>query len=577
MARIRKLVLIFGLWGALGANGQAFEGQWSRCLDLSTWIQSPVQARESPRQRNLRRWLSNEASRLPDGWMADPVLTRIGDLQGPHRRALFFLWLGRPGVALECLAGDSTWVGRALLAQSYAELGEFTQARSWLQVLEDHPPARAFAAFLRSSMADWEGDADLESRWLEEARNLVPESIEIRATLASRFATRGESKPVDQFLEWDAQQPGAEGPVRQLSRAGLLAALGRLEPARKLLVSARSAAPRSPQISVVQAGIELRAGNVPKALEALKEVVELARGSLILIPTANLLATLGHGDLAQTALSSLQPSLRYSPKVRQLLAMLDARHETPKTLSWGPFRLDYDNSTPESVLARVRDSFDRARAIVDRNLGAPGPEPVELSLVFSPGDPPWGYYDSIRRKIVCRGDFRPGHQDPSEALVLEHMIRHEYAHLAFDAYLRGGQDALISYPRWLMEGIADQLAGGIDYLSHFSFDVARLPREPRSTEHLSRVLSSPILGFGTLKESDQVQAYFQSYQMVDVLLERIGPRQTYRRLAAFLRRLSQGRDVAEELKRQFGAGVETLTAGYPKALEEFLQRPPKSP
>jgi tetratricopeptide (TPR) repeat protein len=360
--------------------------------------------------------------------------------------------------------------------------------------------------------------------------------------------------------------------MRISTRASVLATLGRIEEAKKQLQRLKNEHLLSPQTLIVEAGLRLRQGKISGALKSLEKMVSLTRGSLVLIPAANLLASIGRQDLSYRALERLEPAIARSPRVLRLIAMLSTFPKQGKTQEGasGSFRYVAAKETPTKAIDGVLRLFKRARRFIDARIGRLGPKPVTLYVVYTLGEHPWGYYDAVNRRIVCRGDFRDAGR--GKDALLEHLARHEYAHLAFDALVRRPGEGVVPYPRWMVEGVADQLAGGIEYLGKFGYHLGRLDSEPLSGEGLARILSAPVLGMGKISQEDQARAYAQSYEMVGKLLELIGTRKSWLRLAAFVRRLSQGKDLNQELLRQFGTQVKVLSEVYRKVQRKRQRR-----
>lgn len=494
------------------------------------------------------------------------LLTRIGPVSREVRAALSLTWLGEPRVALEGLGDRQDPVAEAVRIQILADLGDFDEVRRRLARLElREPRSRAFCLYMRSTLAQWEGDSDAETRFLDAAYTLAPQDPEVRSALVSREVATGNAEVGHAFLEWEAGLPEVSDPSRIATRASVLATLGRMPEAERELARLEREHLVSPQTLIVRAGLRLRQGRRDEAAGALETMVQMTRGSMVLVPAANLLASIGRQDLSHMAIARLEPLVARSPRVQHLLRMLSTypAEEEFQTGESGPIRYQTGEDTPRSAIRGVLALFQRARRHVDVRLGRPGPKPVTVLLMYTLGEHPWGYYDAVNRRIVCRGDFRHAAQGRDEAL--EHLARHEYGHMAFDALLREPGEGVVPYPRWLMEGIADQLAGGVEYLGKFGYEVAHLSSEPLEEEALARILAAPVLGMGKIPQQDQARAYAQSHDMVGALLERIGPAKTWFRLAAFIRHLSRGKDLGDELERQFDVSVEDLLETYRSA------------
>lgn len=485
----------------------------------------------------------------------------LGKVHLSARRALSLLWVGRPAAALEVLEDRADAVALAVRAAALGEMGRFVEAEAELALVDGMQPGRAVAPFLRSNFAHWRGETRLEGRLLELARTWSPNSPEIEGALAARAVAAGRTAEVRKYLEWELDQPGADDPYRIVGRAALLTALGDLEDAEVELQAAARAYPPSPQTLVVRAGLELRRGAVEEGVAALSGLLEQAPGNILLLPAANLLASLGRPDLARRAVAGLEPPLRHDPKVRRMLGMLatgeegegDALEGTRGAFTWRAAA-----GTPPEVVRRAVEILIEARKAVDRTLGRPGPEPVVLVIAYAPGEMPWGYYDAVTRRVVFRGDFRASRLGERDLAVVRHVARHEYGHLAFDALVRGEDEPVVTYPRWLMEGIADQLAGGLDYLHSFGYALDALPKASLTEDELARVLAVPILGMGAIPQTDQARAYRQAHDMTGALLARLPAARRWDALAALVLELAGGKDLDDLLRERWGIATADL-------------------
>jgi hypothetical protein len=501
------------------------------------------------------------AWRVPPHGPPSDLLTRIGPVDGPCRRALSLSWLGESAAALEVIDGRRGAVAEAVRSQLLSDLGRFEQARAILDTLEEtRREAQAFVLFMRSILAQWEGDAAAELAYLKAATAVAPDSVEVRGSLAARAVSEGNAREAERFLRFEAALPRVSDPWRLATRASLLAALGRTDAASQSLDRLHREHLPSPQTWITEAGLRLRQGRPGEAAAALEEMVGVTRGSLVLIPAANLLASIGRQDLARQALDRLEPEVASRPRVQRLFDMLavfpDAEHRVEGRD--GPLAFITHEDTPKEAVRGALHLFRAAREAVDRRLGMPGPIPTVIVIAYRPGEPPWGYYDAVNRRIVCRGDYRAVGRAKGADATLAHVARHEYGHLAFDARIRRAGEGVVPYPRWMMEGIADQLAGGTDYLLGFGYSERQLRGPSLDEGALNRILASPVMGFGKIRQADQARAYAQSYAMVGQLLERLHGEDPWRDLATFVRQLGQGRDLGKALAERFETDVPAL-------------------
>ena len=504
------------------------------------------------------------AWRVPPHGPPSDLLMRIGPVDETCRRALSLSWLGESAAGLELLEGKRGAVAEAVRSQLLADLGRFEAARRILEMLaEARPKARPFVLFMRSTLAQWEGDAAAELEFLQAAAREAPNSVEVRGSLAARAVSEGNARGAEKFLRFEAALPRVSDPWRLATRASLLAALGRTDAAGQLLDRLHREHLPSPQTWITEAGLRLRQGRPADAAAALERMVEVTRGSLVLIPAANLLASIGRQELARQALDRLDPEVAARPRVQRLFDMLAVFPSAEDRVRGreGPIEFITDEGTPELAVRGALRLFRRARKAVDRRLGRPGPVPTVIVIAYRPAEPPWGYYDAVNRRIVCRGDYREAGQGRDIDPTLAHVARHEYGHLAFDARIRRQGEGVVPYPRWMMEGIADQLAGGTAYLRGFGYTQRQLAGEALDEGALNRILASPVMGFGKIRQADQARAYAQSYRMVDALLEDLDPRDPWTPMAAFVRQLGQGRDLGDALREHFHTSVKELIEG----------------
>lgn len=507
------------------------------------------------------------AWRVPPHGPPSDLLTRMGTVDRPCRRALSLSWLGESAAALEILDGQRGAVAEAVRAQLLADLGRFRESRSILDTLEEaRPRARAFVLFMRSTLAQWDGDAAAELEYLQAAAAEAPDSVEIRGSLAARAVSEGNARAAEKFLRFEAALPRVSDPWRLATRASLLAALGRTDAASQVLDRLHAEHLPSPQTWITEAGLRLRQGRPTEAADALEAMVDVTRGSLVLIPAANLLASIGRQELARRALDRLDPEVAQRPRVQRLFDMLAVFPSEKDRVSGreGPLKFITDKDTPELAVRGALRLFRRARDAVDRRLGRPGPVPTVIVIAYRPAEPPWGYYDAVNRRIVCRGDYRAAGRGKKIEPTLAHVARHEYGHLAFDARIRRKGEGVVPYPRWMMEGIADQLAGGTDYLRGFGYSRRQLRGAPLDEGALNRILASPVMGFGKIRQADQARAYAQSFRMVGQIMAKLDEQDPWTPLAAFVRELGQGRDLGSALRDRFETSVGALIEGAAK-------------
>lgn len=543
------------------------------CRARAADLEDEARREESLRYLRLATFLDPEDLALRDqllAWQAPPhgppsdLLTRIGPVDGASRRALSLSWLGESAAGLEVLEGKHGAMAEAVRAQLLSDLGRFRETRQILDALEEaRPRAHAFCLFLRSTLVQWEGDAARELELLEAAAAEAPDSVEVLGSLAARAVSEGNAAAAEKFLRFEAALPRVSDPWRLSTRASLLAALGRTDAATEVLDRLHREHLPSPQTWITEAGLRLRQGRPEEAAAALEKMVEVTRGSLVLIPAANLLASIGRQELARKALDRLEPEVAQRPRVQRLFDMLAVFPAADERVRGREGALEFitHRDTPELAVRGALRLFRDARAQVDRVLGHPGPVPTVIVVAYRPGEPPWGYYDAVNRRIVCRGDYRAAGRGREVDPTLAHVARHEYGHLAFDARIRRQGEGVVPYPRWMMEGIADQLAGGTAYLEGFGYTRGQLRGPDLDEGALNRILASPVMGFGKIRQADQARAYSQSYRMVGQLLDRLDGEDEWAALAEFVRGLGQGRDLTAALRERFATNVGELIRG----------------
>ncbi len=539
--------------------GRAHEARGSPLEAARAYRTAGFLAPEAEPPRSALRRLS--ASR----WTGtSQLLGRLGRLDEAIRRTVSLTWIGAAREALEVLGERRDRVARASRANALGELGRFEEAEEELVRIEAEAPRQPLVPYLRASFAHWQGDTDAEASHLAEAARRAPGDPDVEAAEAARFAASGETDRVRAFLVRDQSRPGAEEPQRRLGRAALRVAIGEGEAARQdLAILGRDFLP-SPQVLVVEAGLELRSGRIEEGVRALRRMIELAEGNVLLLPAANLLASVGRPELGRRALEGLSPPQRHDPRVLALFHRLSGGQEgSGQGGTRGPLRWRASATMPEAAVERALALLGAARTEVDARLGRPGPDPVDLHLVHVPGESPWGYYDAVTRRIVYRGDFSAG-TDPLSDPLVRHVARHEYAHMAFDALLRGTGEPVVAFPRWMMEGVADRLAGGVEYLGRFGYDPERLAAEPGlDLDRLARILATPILGSGSIPQEDQARAYVVGHRLVGILLERLArpgepEAEAWVRLAELARSLGRGGDLEAGLMAHVGLGLAEL-------------------
>ncbi len=518
------------------------------------------------------------------------LLTQWAKVTLQDRIALSLGWLGQPREGLRALKRARRLAAKAVRAQLYSDLGLFSEAEEILKQLEKNPQALAWVAYLRSGKAQWDGDSAQEEYWLKLGLQGAPKNPELQGAWAAKMLAQGDFEAAQKFLDREAQERKYSDPWRLGTQAALLAAQGKTQPAHRVYQQLKRSHLPSPQLYVTEAGLALKRGQAPEAVRALRDLVQSTKGSIILLPAVNLLASLGEPALARRALTRLEPKVAQLPRVQKLLQMLVAMPdpEDAQTGREGDFRYVTDRSTPELAVRGALRLMRHARASVDQRIGRAGPKPVDLVLAYSADELPWGYYDGIHRRIVLRGDTRRFARAKTLDPAFSHVARHEYGHFAFDAILRKPGEGVLVYPRWIMEGVADHLAGGTGYLKHMGYDVSSLAETPMNFGELTRILSSPVLGFGAIAQNDQAQAYAQSYEMVKSLMRALNDGASYahkaddsmdlqgvvlrwRRLAQFVRRLSTGYDLRVALKQSLGMSESDLSLGY-RAKIRGLQR-----
>lgn len=135
--------------------------------------------------------------------------------------------------------------------------------------------------------------------------------------------------------------------------------------------------------------------------------------------------------------------------------------------------------------------------------------------------------------------------DPAERFKSEGPVAHEYAHLMVD-YLAHG-----NYPRWLTEGIAQQVER----------QVTGFEMELTGTEEIYP-LSEMDSGFDNL--ANQSAAYRQSLDMVDYLTEQYGPDV----IRDMLLELGKGETLNGTFQKLLGVSTNEFEADFQKYVEK---------
>lgn len=234
-------------------------------------------------------------------------------------------------------------------------------------------------------------------------------------------------------------------------------------------------------------------------------------------------AQLGQATATWPSLSSRHFVLRYEPgtdpeMAALVLATAEDYYELVKALCGGP------------PLAKIPVVVYRDRQSLRAGFGW-GPEENAMGV----------YWAGVVR-ILSPADWVKA--EPREAAAVfrrDGPVAHELAHVFVD-YLAGG-----NYPRWLTEGIAQQVERAI---------TGFVLRPPAGEEPSWYPLAALDRQFDTLP--DQEKAYFQALLLADYLSATYGAG----RVQDLLQALGQGRTLNQALRQVLGTSAAQLEAGF---------------
>ncbi len=230
-------------------------------------------------------------------------------------------------VGLARRAGQLNRRERLMLARCYYETGRHDAGRHLLRELLK-PPNLFIPAVLEFAAHEQARHPEETRQFLEQAHRMAPSSPALLQRLTQLDVSRGEPTLALERLD-QAIASGADQPLVLLSRARVLAGLGRMEEAERDALRAFEMAPALPSAAALLAGIYGARGEVAGAVATLERANAegtLATPSRMLL--ARLYAETGDEAKALALYESVVASGENLPSARNDLAFLLAREGT---------------------------------------------------------------------------------------------------------------------------------------------------------------------------------------------------------------------------------------------------------
>lgn len=308
----------------------------------------------------------------------------------------------------------------------------------------------------------------------------------------------------------------------------------------------------------------------------------------LILTIVPVLVTMDQAERALKVISAAEAAHPDSRQVAELKSQIKLRVLADRDLvkvERGPFAYTYPRSLEgraDHALELIFQEFDHAFTHVARVMDyRPNRVMVRISTVTGIDNPAYYSPDTDTITIGAQWFFREAGaseaQHQARRVHASHMVKHEYAHQAF-AHRVGVDDhrrVNSAIPLWMLEGIAEWVAGG----------VATLATSPASVKGLFR---NGFLDYPAMDRNMQVingakdpslnhKSYLQSYFIVKYLIGRGGAdlKRGLEQFLAFNRALVEdnGRfDTA--LKRVYRLSLEEFRRGWTGQIElDVLRRP----
>ena len=199
----------------------------------------------------------------------------------------------------------------------------------------------------------------------------------------------------------------------------------------------------------------------------------------------------------------------------------------------GVFHVVHSPDLPSKILDGIVSSFRTACDAICPRLGY-SPKNVNVWIFEQTQNQLPAFYNHLSDEIIVSRKYFERMDEPEQRRIGLHLVLHEFTHLV--AYQRLGQPAFTPRALWLMEGLAELMAGGYDY----------------SDVGVSSIFADGLLDFSQLAEHlpvsaaetgpSRVKAYVQSYLMVDWLFKQPEP---FPRFARMISDYTRGATDAE--------------------------------
>ncbi|MBI2942988.1 MAG: tetratricopeptide repeat protein [Candidatus Wallbacteria bacterium] len=189
----------------------------------------------------------------------------------------------------------------------------------------------------------------------------------------------------------------------------------------------------------------------------------------------------------------------------------------------GAFHFVHSPELGRQVLDGIAALFQEAYTIVCPQLGG-FPTRVDVWIFDQTSGQLPAYYNHLNDEIVVSRKYFSNLGNPAQRRIGRHLVLHEFTHLV--AYQKLGKPAFTTRSLWLMEGLAERMAGGYEYAD---VEVPWLFRDGL-LDFSALAEQLPVSAVGSSQA--RAKAYVQAFLMVDWLFRRPDPLSLFAKMIA---------------------------------------------
>ncbi|MBI4864534.1 MAG: hypothetical protein HY815_30395 [Candidatus Riflebacteria bacterium] len=441
---------------------------------------------------------------------------------------------------------------------------ELEEAQRFLDRASKHAGGSAFLHIRRGDLNMALGNFHVAQMQYRKAIQADPRSALAHLNLAASLVQDQKVEEAKALLD-KSLGLGIRSKEEKVTRILIHFLLGDLDTTRRLVAEYLSVHAEVATLTFIKAVIELRAMNFALAGELLAKAADRGiQNASLVYQVSNLYVALNRTAEAYALLVRACKLYPRSAKLGEQFKLISARHlslQGLKTVVRGPFEVAYQTDTSPALLEQVLTLLGKHYAALGLRLPH-HPTRIKVNIFSSTGYASPAYYNNLTGDITISGQF---FQQASEQLgsFVDHAICHELSHLFMWDGKKGSARSVNCL--WIDEGLAEYLAGGIDY-------VRDLGIEPKKVFAEGPLSMSDLIGNINILWHDNkknVKAYLQSFYMVEYLMERGGdPKNGLALIQKLLEKVAQDIPLEKALPEVYKLTHDEFVAGWRKHLEK---------